>query len=117
MNDLEMLLSRKKTWRNLKAHPRIRIFEGKNVDEWHDIIGGNKGRIREHIRNGTMIEYTPYRKYLGLKSMKNNFLIKKFMTPKGIMTYEEAKKAFGWKQAETVRDRVRSDKYPDWYEL
>ena len=39
------------------------------------------------------------------------------MTPKGIMTYEQATKAFGWSQSETVRNRVRSDNYPDWYEV
>jgi hypothetical protein len=94
-----------------------RVFQGKTVNEWINMLGGDKGEIRKHIKNGTMLEYTPYRKHIGLKSIKNKHFVKQIMTPKGIMTYEEAKKAFGWRQAETVRNRVRSDNYPDWYEL
>jgi hypothetical protein len=73
--------------------------------------------LKKHIKNGTMIEYTPYRKHIGLKSVKNKHFVKQIMTPKGIMTYEQATKAFGWSQSETVRNRVRSDNYPDWYEV
>jgi hypothetical protein len=94
-----------------------RIFRGKSVNQWCEILGGDKGEIRKHIKNGTMLEYTPYRKYIGLKSIKNKHCVKQLMTPKGIMTYEQAKAVFGWSQSETVRNRVRSDDYPDWYEI
>ena len=64
-----------------------------------------------------MMTYGPYRKHIGLKSIRNKHFVKQLMTPKGIMTYEQATKAFGWSQSETVRNRVRSDNYPDWYEV
>jgi hypothetical protein len=94
-----------------------RVFQGKNVKQWCEILNGDKGKILKHIKNGTMLEYTPYRRHIGLRSIKNKHFVKQIMTPKGIMTYEEAKKSFGWSQAETVRNRVRSDNYPDWYEV
>jgi hypothetical protein len=96
----------------------IRIFKGKNVDEWSKILGGDKGEIRKHIKNNTMETYGPYRKYIGLTPLpRNQWAIKHIMTPKGIMTYKQAKEAFGWSQKETVRNRVCSDNYPDWYEV
>lgn len=111
-------LKKDKQWQEkISEALRKRYFQGKTVNEWQAILGGDKGRIREHIKNGTMETYRPYRLYLGLKSMKNKHFVKKIMTPKGVMTYEEAKKAFGWSQAETVRNRVRSEDYPDWYEI
>jgi len=111
---------RKKTQQHIQriADSRtIRIFQGKNVNEWSEILNGDKGEIRKHIKNGTMLEYRPYRRHIGLKSIKNKHFVKQLMTPKGIMTYEQATKAFGWSQSETVRNRVRSDNYPDWYEI
>jgi hypothetical protein len=111
-------LKKNKIWRQRIIDSLTkRVFQGKTVNEWTNMLGGDKGEIRQHIKNGTMLEYTPYRRHIGLKSIKNKHFVKQIMTPKGIMTYEEAKKAFGWRQAETVRNRVRSDNYPDWYEL
>lgn len=103
-------------WKQKRTQPR-RFFQGKTISEWQAILGGDLGTIRDHIKNGTIETYRLYRLYLGLKSMKNKHFVKKIMTPKGVMTYEEAKKAFGWSQAETVRNRVRSEDYPNWYEI
>jgi hypothetical protein len=93
------------------------IFQGKNTKQWSEILNGNPGEIRKHITNNTMITYGPYRRYLGLTALpRGQWNIKRIMTPKGIMTYEQAKKAFVCSE-DTIRRRVRSDDFPDWYEL
>lgn len=112
----EICVKKRYGWNKGVSRPR-RFFQGKTIKEWQAILGGDPGSLREHIKNGTMETYHPYRQYLGLKSIKNRHFVKKIMTPKGVMTYEEAKKAFGWSQAETVRNRVRSEDYPNWYEI
>ena len=93
------------------------IFQGKTVKQWSKILNGNAGEIREHIKNNTMITYGPYRKYIGLPPLpRGQWNIKQFMTPKGIMTYEQAKKAFDFNDNGSILRRVRSKDFPDWYE-
>ena len=56
------------TWLDGKRLPR-RYFNGKNVNEWCDILDGDRGTILHHINNNTMMTYGPYRKYLGLDKL------------------------------------------------
>jgi hypothetical protein len=95
------------------------FWKGKSIRQWQELTGGHDGEIQKHIANGTMEQYDKYRKFMGLPSIRNAFNIKQIMTPKGIMTYAEAKLVFGYSQSETIRNRVRSnkEKYSEWYEI
>jgi hypothetical protein len=92
------------------------LFKNKTVKEWAELLKGDRGEIRKHIKNGTMEQYSRYCEFMGLEKVQRSS-VKQLMTPKGIMTYAQAKEAFGWSQAETVRKRVHSDDFPDWYEI
>ena len=93
-------------------------FQDKTIGQWREILKGDVGEIRKHIKNNTMETYGPYRKYAGLPPIpRGQWNLKHFMTPKGIMTYEQAKKAFGFNDSGTILRRARSDNFSDWYEL
>lgn len=93
-------------------------FQDKTIRQWREILKGDVGEIRKHIKNNTMETYGPYRKYAGLPPLpRGQWNLKHFMTPKGIMTYEQAKKAFGFNDNGTILRRARSDNFPDWYEV
>lgn len=105
-------------WIAKKNCPKI-FWKDKSIKQWEELTGGTAGEIQKHIANGTMEQYGKYRKFMGLPSIRNAVNIKQIMTPKGIMTYAEAKLVFGYSQAETIRNRVRSnkEKYSGWYEI
>jgi hypothetical protein len=91
---------------------------GKTAQEWTKILNGDYWTIITHIKNGTMEEYHTYREWkTGVRPKRNQDRIKRFMTPRGIMTYAEAKLAFGFRDSEAIRNRIRSTKpeYDDWY--
>lgn len=93
---------------------------GKPAKEWSKILNGDYWTITTHIKNGTMEEYHTYREWKdGFRPKRNQTHIKRFMTPIGVMNYIEAKEAFGFKDAEAIRNRIRSDKpeYADWHWL
>ena len=93
-------------------------FQDKTTNQWREIINGTPGEILKHIKNNTMETYGPYRKYIGLPPLpRGQWNLKHFMTPKGIMTYEQAKKAFGFNYNGSISRRVRSEDFPDWYEV
>ncbi len=93
-------------------------FQDKTINQWTEILKGDNGTIRKHIKNNTMETYILYRKYAGLPPLpRGQWAIKQFMTPKGIMTYEQAKKAFDFNDNGSILRRVRSKDFPDWYEL
>jgi hypothetical protein len=92
-------------------------FQDKTIKQWREILNGDVGTIRKHMKNNTMETYGPYRKYAGLPPLpRGQWAIKQFMTPKGIMTYEQAKKAFDFNDNGSILRRVRSKDFPDWYE-
>jgi len=115
------LKGRKQTKEQIAKRTKAKhIWGGKTAKEWVTILNGDYWIILKHIQNGTMEDYDTYRKWKGsvrLKRNQNN--IKRFMTPNGVMTYIEAKEAFGFKDAEAIRNRIRSEKpeYADWHWL
>ena len=109
-------------WRRSMSGRNIKFlyWGGKEAREWTKILNGDYNMIKDHIKNGTMEQYATYREWKdGVRKQIRPKSIKRFMTPVGIMNYIEAKEAFGFKDAEAIRNRIRSDKpkYADWHWL
>jgi DNA-binding CsgD family transcriptional regulator len=50
------------------------IYKGKAVKEWVKILGGDRGTIRHHIKNGTMHEYRTYCKWANIPYTKKTVI-------------------------------------------